>query len=232
MVHPLKAKSASGFAGGQPYTPSPSPSSSPIGGPQKRVFDIVAAIAAIFLLAPLMLVLALLVRLQDGGPALYRQQRIGLGGRPIWCLKFRSMARDAERRLQQLLEDDDEARAEWAQRHKLKNDPRITPLGRFLRQSSLDELPQLFNILNGEMSLVGPRPIVADEVWRYAEDFPAYCRGRPGLTGLWQISGRTDVSYRDRVSLDMRYAATQSFIGDLAIVVRTAPAVILRRGSY
>jgi lipopolysaccharide/colanic/teichoic acid biosynthesis glycosyltransferase len=134
--------------------------------------------------------------------------------------------------LAELLATSPSARAEWARDHKLKNDPRITPLGRFLRSSSLDELPQLWNVLVGEMSLVGPRPIVSAEVMRYGMRFSYYCACRPGITGLWQVSGRNDVSYRRRVALDSIYARRCSLLLDSIILVRTFPAVLARRGSY
>ncbi len=142
------------------------------------------------------------------------------------------MAIDAEQRLQQLLATDATARAEWALDHKLKRDPRITPLGQFLRTSSLDELPQLFNVLRGEMSLVGPRPVVQAESVKYGSRFKAYCSVRPGITGLWQVSGRNDVSYRRRVAMDVLYARYKSLPLDFKILLLTVPAVLLKRGCY
>jgi lipopolysaccharide/colanic/teichoic acid biosynthesis glycosyltransferase len=139
---------------------------------------------------------------------------------------------DSDARLRQLLAESPEARAEWERDHKLRNDPRITALGSFLRRSSLDELPQLFNVLTGEMSLVGPRPIVTAEVKRYGRRFGHYCSVRPGITGLWQVSGRNDVSYRRRVAIDTCYAQRQSLALDLRILVATIPSVLLRKGSY
>ena len=148
------------------------------------------------------------------------------------CLKFRSMLVDADRRLQELLAQDPVARAEWERDHKLRDDPRITALGSFLRRSSVDEIPQLFNVLRGEMSLVGPRPIVAAEVPRYRRYINHYCSVTPGITGLWQVSGRNDVSYRRRVALDVTYARSKSLLFDLKILAATVPAVLLRKGSY
>jgi lipopolysaccharide/colanic/teichoic acid biosynthesis glycosyltransferase len=142
------------------------------------------------------------------------------------------MAADAEARLAEVLRNDPEARAEWDRDRKLKNDPRITPLGDFLRRSSLDELPQLFNVLRGEMSLVGPRPIVFDEAVKYGRHFRHYCAVKPGITGLWQVSGRNDVSYRARVALDSLYARKKSAVLDGWILLATIPAVLCRRGSY
>ncbi|MDB5468424.1 MAG: rfbP [Phenylobacterium sp.] len=190
------------------------------------------ALLALIFLAPLMIVLAVAVYMQDGGGAVFAHRRIGRGGRHFPCLKFRSMAVDAEQRLADLLERDPVARAEWERDHKLRNDPRVTPLGAFLRKSSLDELPQLFNVLRGEMSLVGPRPIVDAEVAKYGRRFRHYCAVKPGITGLWQVSGRNDTSYRTRVALDCVYASHRNVWLDASVLARTVPAVLGRRGSY
>ncbi|MEO6339847.1 MAG: sugar transferase [Caulobacteraceae bacterium] len=197
-----------------------------------RVLDIAIALAVLVFTAPLLIVLALTIKLQDGGPALFAHPRIGRGGRTFRCLKFRSMVIDAEARLKALLETDPRARREWDADHKLRKDPRLTPMGDFLRKSSLDELPQLFNVLRGEMSIVGPRPIVQAEVVRYGPAFRHYCSLRPGITGLWQVSGRNDVSYRRRVALDRLYAGSKNLKTDLKILVMTVPAVLSRNGSY
>jgi lipopolysaccharide/colanic/teichoic acid biosynthesis glycosyltransferase len=183
-------------------------------------------------LAPLLIMIAVAIHLHDGGPVLFAQTRIGRGGRTFKCLKFRTMAVDAEERLKAYLACDPRARAEWKLDHKLRHDPRITPIGAFLRKSSLDEIPQLFNVLRGEMNLVGPRPIVHDEIVRYGPRFKHYCRVKPGITGLWQVSGRNDVSYRRRVAMDTLYAQHRSIPGDLRILALTAPAVLMKRGSY
>jgi len=196
-----------------------------------RFLNASVAAALIVFIAPLLVVLALLVRAQDGGPALFRQERIGRNGRIFRCLKFRSMAVDAEVRLQRLLASDPEARAEWAANHKLKVDPRITRLGDFLRKSSLDELPQLFNVLVGDMELVGPRPVVQAEAARYGRRFRNYCTVRPGITGLWQVSGRSNTTYRRRVAMDVVYSRAKSPFLDLRILLATIPAVLLRKGS-
>jgi lipopolysaccharide/colanic/teichoic acid biosynthesis glycosyltransferase len=190
-----------------------------------------ALLALVFLL-PVMLLVALAVYCQDGGPILFAHRRIGLNGRTFPCLKFRSMAVDAEQRLAALLVSDPAARAEWERDHKLRQDPRVTPLGAFLRKTSLDELPQLFNVLRGEMSLVGPRPIVEAEVVKYGRRFRSYCAVKPGITGLWQVSGRNDTSYRTRVALDCVYARRRSFSLDAYIIAATVPAVLTRKGSY
>lgn len=197
-----------------------------------RVLDVAIALLALIFVLPLMAVISLAIFLQDGGPILFAHRRVGRGGKSFFCYKFRSMAADAEARLAELLERDPVARAEWARDHKLRDDPRVTPLGAFLRRSSLDELPQLINVLQGTMSLVGPRPIVDAEISRYGKRFSHYCAVKPGITGLWQVSGRNDVSYRTRVALDCLYAKSQSPRLYLWIVVVTIPAVLSRKGSY
>jgi exopolysaccharide production protein ExoY len=196
------------------------------------VANFILALAAFVFILPLLALIALAICLQDDGPVVFAHRRIGRSGRPFFCLKFRSMASDAEARLADLLRNDPAALEEWNRDHKLKNDPRITPLGRFLRKSSLDELPQLFNVLRGEMSLVGPRPIVDAEIPRYGRRFGRYCSVKPGITGLWQISGRNDVSYTERVAMDCLYAKSKSPLLDLWILAATLPAVVCRRGSY
>ena len=197
----------------------------------KRLFDITGAMLLILLFAPLLLILYALVRL-DGGPGFYRHRRIGAGGRSFDCLKFRSMRTDANAVLQRLLAEDERAAAEWAAHFKLKNDPRITPVGRFLRKSSLDELPQLFNVVAGDMSLVGPRPIVEAEKPYYREYLQHYKSCRPGMTGLWQVSGRSDVGYGERVALDARYVERWSLALDITILARTPVAVVAGSGAY
>jgi lipopolysaccharide/colanic/teichoic acid biosynthesis glycosyltransferase len=196
------------------------------------VLNIVVGLMALLFVAPVMIGIAAAVFIHDGGPVLFAHKRVGRNGRHFYCLKFRSMAIDAEQKLADLLANDPVARAEWARDHKLRNDPRITPLGRFLRRSSLDELPQLLNVLCGDMSLVGPRPIVDAEVCRYGHRFNHYCAVRPGITGLWQISGRNDTSYRSRVAMDCLYSRKRSAGLDLTVLALTIPAVLSRRGSY
>ena len=197
-----------------------------------RFLDILIVLSVLIFIAPLMLAIAMMIRAQDGGPALFRQSRIGQGGNTFKCLKFRTMVIDAEARLNALLARDPDARKEWEADHKLRKDPRITAFGAFLRKSSLDELPQLFNVLKGEMSLVGPRPIVAAEVPRYGRWFAYYCAVKPGVTGLWQVNGRNDVSYRRRVALDVLYAKTVGVRRYVQIMAATVPAVLMRSGSY
>jgi lipopolysaccharide/colanic/teichoic acid biosynthesis glycosyltransferase len=197
-----------------------------------RVLDIVISLAALVLLAPAAVVISLLIKLQDGGPILFSQERIGRDGRRFRCWKFRSMRPDAEVHLAVLLASDSGLRRQWELHRKLKDDPRITPLGDFLRRSSLDELPQLLNVLGGDMSIVGPRPIVDSEIICYDRWFRYYIAVKPGLTGLWQVSGRNDVSYRRRVAMDRFFCRAHSIKLYLQILLATAPAVLLRRGSY
>jgi Undecaprenyl-phosphate galactose phosphotransferase WbaP len=197
-----------------------------------EAMNFVVALVALIFLAPLMLWVAAAVFLQDGGPIVFAHRRLGKNGRYFYCYKFRSMAVDAEKRLADLLASDPAAREEWEKDHKLRNDPRVTKLGAFLRKSSLDELPQLFNVLKGDMSLVGPRPIVEAEIAKYGQRFRHYCAVKPGITGLWQVSGRNDTSYRTRVAMDCVYARRRNVMMDAAVLVMTVPAVLARRGSY
>nr|WP_321510432.1 sugar transferase [uncultured Hyphomonas sp.] len=197
----------------------------------KRITDIVIASVALVFVFPLLLVVATLIRLQDGGKAVYAQKRYGRNGRTFSCYKLRSMVANADERLQEILATDPEARAEWEETQKLVNDPRITPLGHFIRKTSIDELPQLINIIRGEMSLVGPRPIVENEIAKYGEYYRDYCAVRPGLTGLWQVEGRSDTTYEERVQLDVKYASSRTFTGDIMIMLRTVPAVLLSKGA-
>ncbi|MEO9971489.1 MAG: sugar transferase [Hyphomonadaceae bacterium] len=198
----------------------------------KRVLDLLVAIPALFFLSPLMLVVGLIVRLQDGGPVFFVQDRRGFGGVDFACMKFRTMRSDAEDVLGNLLATDPEMAAEWRATQKLRKDPRITKIGVFLRKTSLDELPQLLNIIRGEMSVVGPRPIVEDEVRRYGEDIASYDAVRPGVTGLWQISGRNDTTYEERVQMDVDYAEKISVFSDIMILLKTIPAILFSRGAY
>lgn len=202
------------------------------GGVLKRVLDIVIASAGLIVLWPLMLMVALAIRYTDPGPAVFGHERIGLNGRRFKCLKFRSMIVNSEAALREHLARDPTAAAEWAASQKLKHDPRITKLGKILRETSLDELPQLWNVLKGEMSIVGPRPIVSAEVRRYGNDFQAYAATKPGITGLWQVMGRSDCSYDERVSLDVDYVRNWSILRDIWIIARTFIVVFARRGSY
>lgn len=197
----------------------------------KRAFDVSVAAVLITLLWPLMLYLALRIR-HDGGPAVFAHQRVGQQGNMFPCYKFRSMAVDADMQLERLLQQDPALRAQWEQDHKLKDDPRITLVGQFLRKTSLDELPQLFNVIRGEMSLVGPRPIVQAEVARYGDDVDYFLMVRPGITGLWQVSGRNDTGYDTRVYLDTWYVKNWSLWYDIAILFKTVRVVLKRKGAY
>ena len=197
----------------------------------KRGLDIGVAATALFLLLPLMLLIAVLVWAGDRKAPIFRHMRLGRDGRSFGCLKFRSMVTDGEGVLAAHLAASPRARAEWAATHKLSDDPRITAIGQVLRKTSLDELPQLWNVLRGEMSLVGPRPIVQAEVARYGRAFSTCFAVPPGVTGLWQVSGRSDTSYAERVALDLDYASRWSLRRDIAIMLRTVPAVLAQRGS-
>jgi lipopolysaccharide/colanic/teichoic acid biosynthesis glycosyltransferase len=191
----------------------------------KRLCDILGASLLLVAALPLMLVLMALVAL-DGGNPIFAHPRVGLGGRSFRCLKIRTMVLDSEERLRRLLAEDPAAAEEWARDFKLRNDPRITRIGRFLRKSSLDELPQLWNVLRGDMSLVGPRPVTEAEMPLYGRHADAYRSVRPGLTGIWQVSGRNDLSFAERVELDRIYAARPSFVRDAQILFMTVPAVL------
>jgi Undecaprenyl-phosphate galactose phosphotransferase WbaP len=198
---------------------------------RKRFFDVVFGAALLAFLAPLMLIIAALVKL-DGGPVLYGHRRVGAERQSFRCWKFRSMVVDADKVLEDVLRSDPQARQQWERDFKLRSDPRITAIGRFLRTTSLDELPQLLNVIRGEMSLIGPRPIVAEEIERYGDAFRHYCACRPGMTGLWQVSGRNGVDYVRRVKFDEQYATGWSFLLDLVVLCRTVVVVTQRSGAY
>jgi exopolysaccharide production protein ExoY len=198
----------------------------PVGGLTKRVLDIVVAGMALVVLSPLLVAVALLIYATMGRPILFPQRRLGFEGRPFACLKFRTMVHDAETALRSHLDNNPEAAREWRKKQKLQHDPRVTPLGRILRLSSIDELPQLACVLVGRMSCVGPRPIVESEIDRYGEYWKEYVKARPGLTGAWQVSGRNRLSYKRRVALDRHYVRRWSVWRDLGILVKTIPAVL------
>lgn len=197
----------------------------------KEVMDRAGALVALVLFSPLFLILAYKIK-QDGGPAFYGHTRVGKDGKPFKCWKFRSMVMNSQEILKDLLEKDPAARKEYEETFKLKNDPRITKVGAFLRKSSLDEIPQLFNVLCGEMSLVGPRPVVDAERSYYADQFSHYTSVKPGITGLWQISGRSDTSYPLRVQLDTTYVKEWSLMNDIVIIFKTIHVVLTRKGAY
>jgi lipopolysaccharide/colanic/teichoic acid biosynthesis glycosyltransferase len=183
------------------------------------------------LLSPLMAIVAFLIWRHDGAPVLFAHYRVGHEGRLFRCMKFRTMFRDAERELADALQNDPQARAEWERNQKLGNDPRVTRIGRFLRCTSLDELPQLLNVVRGEMNLVGPRPITVAELARYGRTRWHYLSVRPGITGLWQVSGRNNTTYDERVALDRCYVEKRSFWFDIGILLRTVRVVLIREGA-
>ncbi len=198
----------------------------------KNVMDRVLAALALLVLSPLLGMVAALIYIRDPGPVLFAHRRIGKHGRRFKCLKFRTMVADGDAVLARHLRNNPDAAAEWRETRKLQDDPRVTPLGDLLRRSSIDELPQLFNILWGQMSVVGPRPIIDSEVGYYGDAIFDYLSVRPGLTGLWQVSGRSDVGYEQRVALDSDYVNNRSMLGDWRIILRTVRVVALREGSY
>jgi Undecaprenyl-phosphate galactose phosphotransferase WbaP len=227
-----QASRLSVFAGDMGTAERRRPAARPDANLRGRVLDLLLSPLVLLFVAPLLLAIAAAIYMQDRRPILFAHDRIGRNGRVFRCLKFRTMVVDSDARLAALLASDPGARAEWERDHKLRTDPRVTRLGIFLRRSSLDELPQLFNVLLGDMSLVGPRPIVEAEIERYGSRFPHYCAVRPGITGLWQISGRNDVHYRRRVAMDVLYARSKCVWIDIWILLMTIPAVLLKRGSY
>ncbi len=198
----------------------------------KRVLDILFVILALPILLPAIFLVGLIVKLTSPGPAFFSHRRICRDGAFFSMWKFRTMCVNSSDVLEQYLSKHPEARAEWAKSHKLRRDPRITPVGLFLRRFSLDELPQVWNVLRGDMSLVGPRPIVAAEVEKYADCFEFYCRVKPGVTGLWQVSGRSKLTYDERVALDRDYVLRWSLFADTKILLSTFKSVANRDGAY
>jgi exopolysaccharide production protein ExoY len=197
----------------------------------KRSFDLALALVLIIVTLPLMMVIALAIEAESPGPVFFAHRRVGKGGTEFGLIKFRTMVREAEARLQLHLDADPAHMAEWNERYKLRNDPRITRVGRILRKTSLDELPQLFNVLLGTVSLTGPRAIVREEVERFGDYGPTIFSVKPGMTGLWAVSGRSEVSHRERALLEYRYVTEWSFLLDLRILVKTIPAVLLGHGA-
>ncbi len=198
---------------------------------QKRTLDWILAVLAFILSFPFFIILPILVKLTSRGPVFYRQRRLGRDGRPFFVWKFRSMYADADARLRKLLAENPDVADEWGCKFKLAGDPRVTPFGRFLRKTSLDELPQLFNVFCGEMALIGPRPIVEEEVAYYGASYATFSSVRPGITGLWQVSGRSDTDYDRRVALDTYYVLNWSPWMDIWILLRTVLVVVLMRGA-
>jgi len=212
-------------------TPYAADDYSPIGGAQKRIFDLAAASLIIVIFAPLFVMIALAIKLFDGGDIFYRHRRIGHNGKPFFCFKFRTMVPNSDQILAAHLKSNPAARAEWTVSRKLRHDERVTGIGHVLRKLSLDELPQLLNVIRGEMSLVGPRPIVREEIHLYGDYSQYYLRSRPGITGAWQASGRSDISYDQRVRIDQYYVEHWTFSRDLMIILKTVPVVLSARGS-
>jgi exopolysaccharide production protein ExoY len=198
----------------------------------KRSFDITAALAALVFFSPILLLIMALVKVSSKGSIFYGHRRIGHNGRSFHCLKFRTMVANGDEVLRDYLRNNPSAAEEWKATRKLRDDPRVTTVGTVLRKLSLDELPQLINILRGDMSVVGPRPVIDEELSLYDTDAVYYLRTRPGLTGLWQISGRNDVSYESRIAFDTHYVQNWSLVQDVLIIAKTIPAVCLSRGSY
>lgn len=199
----------------------------------KRAFDVAFSAFVLLVGFPLFFIIALLVWISSRSFVIYGHERIGRGGKSFRCYKFRTMYSDAEIRLQQLLAENPALKEEWEKTHKLKNDPRIAPVGRFLRKTSLDELPQFWNVLKGDLSVVGPRPVVKAELQKYfGRKAPLILSVRPGLTGLWQVSGRSNTSYEERIRLDEEYIQNQSFALDLKLIAKTIPVMLFSRGAY
>jgi exopolysaccharide production protein ExoY len=198
----------------------------------KRALDLMLAIVLLPFLVPVCLLLSLLIKCTSKGPVFYRHLRVGQDSRKFHLYKFRTMFTNSDNILEAYLATEPLARQEWAEHYKLRRDPRVTPLGAVLRRTSLDELPQIVNVLAGHMSFVGPRPIVNDEISRYGGAFALYAAVKPGITGLWQVSGRGTLSYAARVSLDMQYVMTWSLPHDLRVLLRTARAVLASVGAY
>nr|WP_159586721.1 sugar transferase [Chelativorans xinjiangense] len=197
----------------------------------KRSLDVSIALLSLLFLFPAFAIICILLLVHDGWPLIYRHKRVGRDGKTFDCLKFRTMRRDADKVLHDLLSTSEAARGEWSTQHKLRRDPRIHRLGRFLRMTSLDEIPQFINVLRGEMSIVGPRPIVEDEIPRYGDRIHCYLSMTPGITGLWQVSGRSDTSYDYRVDLDAEYHRTRSLNLDLRIMWRTVGVLLFDRNG-
>ncbi|MGZ3633894.1 MAG: sugar transferase [Parachlamydiaceae bacterium] len=201
--------------------------------PLKRLFDILFSLLILTIGLPIFILIGIAIKLTSRGPIFYSHERIGRGGKPFPCYKFRTMYSDANDRLQELLHSQQSLKEEWESSFKLKNDPRVTPLGSFLRKTSLDELPQFWNVIRGDLSVVGPRPVVQQEIQKhFGEKAPVILSVRPGLTGIWQVSGRSDTAYSMRIELDEKYVDTQTLLLDLKLIAKTIPAMIFSRGAY
>jgi Undecaprenyl-phosphate galactose phosphotransferase WbaP len=213
------------------YAPSPERGLSLVGARLKRGMDVAGALLFFVAFLPLYLTVALSVKLTSKGPVFFVQKRIGQNGRSFQFYKFRSMVENSEEALSSFLDSDDGARSEWMTYQKLQRDPRITPVGRFIRRTSLDELPQFWNVLKGDMSLVGPRPCMLDQRDLYGPHWSAYCAVKPGITGLWQVSGRNSLTYQQRVQLDAEYVKNWSLLFDVRILAKTVLVVLTGHGS-
>ncbi len=201
--------------------------------PIKRIFDVLFSLLALAICSPLFVIIALAIRFTSKGKVIFTQDRIGRGGRTFKCLKFRTMYPDAEKRLKMIFERHPQLKLEWEKQHKLKNDPRITRVGAFLRKTSLDELPQFWNVLKGDLSVVGPRPVVHEEIVKhYGMKAAKILSIRPGITGMWQVSGRSDTSYSTRIKLDEKYVDNHSISLDLKLILRTIPKIVKTQGAY
>ena len=198
----------------------------------KRIFDLTAVISGGLLILPALLLLAVVVGIDNRGRIIFAHRRVGKDGKLFPCYKFQSMMPDAEKRLEEYLAKNPEARKEWEESFKLTNDPRVTKLGGFLRRTSLDELPQLWNVLMGDMSLVGPRPIVEKEIEYYGDCIREYYMVPPGITGIWQVNGRSDTTYEERVAMDTWYVRNWSVWIDLVYLFKTVKAVLMGKGAY
>jgi undecaprenyl-phosphate galactose phosphotransferase len=198
----------------------------------KRLVDITLSALVLTVTSPLFLIISTAIKLSSRGPVVFRHRRIGAGGRYFDCYKFRTMVVDADRKLEEVLAGSPDLRKEFAKTHKLKDDPRVTRIGALLRKTSLDEFPQFWNVLKGDMSIVGPRPIVTEEMTRYGRWLPLVLELRPGITGLWQVSGRNDTTYAERVALDRRYALTRTIATDFSIMAKTPTVMLKRNGAY
>lgn len=201
--------------------------------PIKRIFDILFSICALIISLPLMICIAVAIRLGSRGKVIYAHERIGRGGKTFRCYKFRTMYPDADKRLQNILAKNPKLKLEWEKNYKLKNDPRVTPLGSFLRKTSLDEFPQFLNVIKGDLSVVGPRPVVRAEMMQHlGPKAPKILSVRPGLTGLWQISGRSDTTYATRLMLDEKYVDSRTLLLDIKVIAKTIPALFNSKGAY
>lgn len=234
ITNDLAASSSSSAPSAAGWTPNvPLSRQRPVFDLAKRAFDIGFALLALSATAVIFAVVALTIRLRGDGPVFFGHERVGKDGETFHCLKFRTMVPDAEARLAELLGRDPAARAEFERDRKLKDDPRVIPgIGAFLRQTSLDELPQFLNVLRGEMSVVGPRPVTASEVPLYGRNAEDYLSVKPGITGLWQVSGRNELSFAERVTLDARYVAERSIFSDTLIIMRTVRVLATGHGAY